>query len=78
MVILNITMFLDGFIVGPYDAVSRLHEWLFSGDTPSKYTTFVKFSKESAKVFDEIVETTGSIITGRRTYELSDRPNRHP
>ena len=73
MVILDITMSLDGFIAGPHDDVSRLHEWLFNGNTLSKYTSFVKLSKESAKVFDELVETTGSIITGRRTYELSDR-----
>jgi len=73
MVILDITMSLDGFIAGPRDDVSRLHEWLFNGNTPSKYTTFAKLSKESAKVFDELVEMTGSIITGRRTYELSDR-----
>jgi dihydrofolate reductase len=70
-VILAITMSLDGFIAGPNDDVSRLHDWLFSGKTPSRYSSFFKLSKESAKVFDELVKTTGSIITGRRTYDLT-------
>ena len=70
-VVLDITISLDGFIAPPDDDVSRLHEWLFNGDTPSKYNDFFKLSKESAKVFDELVETTGSVITGRRTYDLT-------
>lgn len=69
-VVLDITISLDGFIARPDDDVSRLHEWLFSGDTPSGRDDFFSLSPESAKVFDELVETTGSIITGRRTYGL--------
>lgn len=71
-IVLDITLSLDGFIAGPNDDVARLHEWLFNGDTPSQYTDFVKLSKESAEVFDEFIRTTGSIIAGRRTYDLSD------
>jgi dihydrofolate reductase len=70
-VALDISMSLDGFIAGPNDDVSRLHDWLFSGDTPNRYSDFFKLSKENAKVFDELVETTGSIITGRRTYDIT-------
>ena len=71
-VVLDITMSLDGFIAGPHDEVKTpLHQWLFNGDVPSKYNSFFKLSKESAKVFDELVKTTGSIITGRRTYDLT-------
>lgn len=70
-IVLDITVSLDGFIAPPNDDVSRLHEWLFNGDTPSKYNDFFNLSKESAKVFDELVRTTGSIITGRRTYDLA-------
>jgi dihydrofolate reductase len=70
-VIIDITMSLDGFIAGPNDDVERLHNWLFSGNTPSAYSNYVKLSKQSAEVFDELVKTTGSIITGRRTYDLT-------
>ena len=59
-VVLDITVSLDGFIAPPNNDVTRLHEWLFNGDTPSKYNDFFKLSEESAKVFDELVRTTGS------------------
>src|ERR1700754_1566127 len=70
-VILDITMSLDGFIAGPDDHVKRLHDWLFSGDTPSAYNDFFKLSKKSAKFFDAFIKSTGSIIAGRRTYTIA-------
>ncbi|HMB92242.1 MAG TPA: hypothetical protein VKP65_15425 [Rhodothermales bacterium] len=70
-VVLDITGSLDGFIAPPNEDVSRLHAWLFKGDTPSKYDDIFNLSKERAQVFDELVRTTGSIITGRRTYDLT-------
>jgi dihydrofolate reductase len=71
-VVLDISMSLDGFVAGLSDTVkSPLHDWLFNGDTPSKYNDFLKLSKKSAKVFDELVRNTGSIITGRRTYNIT-------
>jgi hypothetical protein len=36
-VVRDITTSLDGFITGPSDDVERLHDWLFSGTTPSAY-----------------------------------------
>jgi dihydrofolate reductase len=70
-VILDISMSLDGFIAGPNDHVKPLHDWLFSGDTPSAYNDFFKLSKKSAKVFDNLIKTTGAIVTGRRTYDIT-------
>jgi dihydrofolate reductase len=70
-VVLDITVSLDGFIAPPNDDTSRLHAWLFNGDTPSKYSDTFKMSEASAKVFDDLVRTTGSIITGHRTYDLT-------
>ena len=70
-VILDITMSLDGFIAGPNDYGKPLHDWLFSGDTPSAYTDFFNLSKESAKVFDAFIKGTGSIIAGKRTYDIT-------
>ncbi|HTE10701.1 MAG TPA: dihydrofolate reductase family protein [Chitinophagaceae bacterium] len=70
-VILDITMSLDGFIAGPNDHGKPLHDWLFSGDTPSAYNDFFKLSKKSAKVFDNFIKTTGAIVTGRRPYDIT-------
>jgi dihydrofolate reductase len=70
-VILDITMSLDGFIAGLNDHGEPLHDWLFSGDTPGAYNDFFKLSKKSAKVFDNFIKTTGAIVAGRRTYDIT-------
>jgi dihydrofolate reductase len=70
-IILDITMSLDGFIAGPDDHGKPLHHWLFSGDTPGAYNDFFKLSKKSAKVFDNFIKTTGAIVAGRRTYDIT-------
>lgn len=79
-VIVDITMTLDGFIAGPNDEVEpQIMDWLFSGSTPSAYSDYFRLSPASAKVFDELVSTTGAIITGRRTYDLASGWNgSHP
>ncbi|MDX1992333.1 MAG: dihydrofolate reductase family protein [bacterium] len=70
-VVFDISVSLDGFIAPPNHDPSRLQAWLFNGDTPSKYSDFFTLSAESAQVFDELLKTTGAIITGRRTYDLT-------
>jgi dihydrofolate reductase len=70
-VILDITMSLDGFIAGPQDSVKPLHQWLFSGNTASKYNDFFKLSPKSAKLFDNFIRTIGAIVAGRRTYDFA-------
>jgi dihydrofolate reductase len=60
-------MSLDGFTAG--SSISnelpmgkdgeKLHEWLFSGKTDI-----------DKKILDELVETSGAVILGRRTYDL--------
>jgi hypothetical protein len=59
--LLDITMSLDSFIAGPHDDVSRLHERLFNGSTPSKYTTLTKIEgdfvrKPSVQVIAKIAK----------------------
>jgi dihydrofolate reductase len=71
-VVLDITMSLDGFISGPQDNVKPLHNWLFSGDTPSAYNKFFELSKKSARLFDKFIKNTGAIVAGRRTYDIAD------
>ena len=78
-VTLNITMSLDGFIAGPNNPGKSLHHWLFGGDTPSAYNDFFNLSKKSAKVLDSLIKTTGAIVTGRRTYDITNGWNgKHP
>jgi dihydrofolate reductase len=67
-VVLEITMSLDGFIAGPNinpkqpmgKGGLRLHDWLFKAKTDL-----------DAKVIDEIEETSGAVIVGRRTYDVA-------
>lgn len=64
-VILEITMSLDGFIAGP-DISSkqpmgkdglRLHEWIFNCKTDT-----------DARLINDIVQSSGAVIVGARTY----------
>jgi dihydrofolate reductase len=57
-VVWHVTMSLDGFIAGPDDAM----DWVFD-----------YFSEESNETAADVIETTGAIIMGRRTYEVEDR-----
>ncbi|MFB5662211.1 dihydrofolate reductase family protein [Alteribacillus sp. HJP-4] len=78
-VILDISMSLDGFIAGPNvnhrqglgEGGEVLHEWLFNGENPSKFNEFFKLSSINRRVFDESFGTTGAIVAGRRTYDLT-------
>jgi dihydrofolate reductase len=59
----------------------RLFDWYFDGDTPSRYYEAAasrgvpvppfRLSSSSARVFDELVESGGAVVTGRRTYEIA-------
>jgi dihydrofolate reductase len=59
-VLWHVGMSLDGFIAGPGDAM----EWLFE---------YWGGPNETA---DEVIESTGAILLGRRTYEVEDRDRR--
>lgn len=77
-VIASITMSLDGFIAGVNDNPEQglgetgghLHDWILEGDHQSKHNDFFKLSKKNRKIFDELFESTGALITGRRTYDI--------
>ena len=81
---------LDGFIAGPNDGPEaplgdggeRLLAWYFGGDTeyrlPSTEMVF-KVSPLSAELLRETRRTTGALVTGRRTFELTNGwGGRHP
>jgi dihydrofolate reductase len=64
------------------DGGMRLFDWYFDGDTPSRHYEAAarrgvpvpdfKLSSTSAEVFDELLESGGAVVTGRRTYDVSD------
>jgi dihydrofolate reductase len=73
---------LDGFIAGPNDGAEapmgeggdRLLAWYFGGDTeyrlPGTEMVF-KVAPETAKYLRETSTTTGALVTGRRTFDLT-------
>lgn len=71
---------LDGCIAGADDSPQqplgtggdRLFSWLRDGDTPSRYNPGFKMSAVSAAFFDEGVGRVGAVISGRRTYDVSE------
>jgi dihydrofolate reductase len=71
---------LDGFIAGADDSPEqplgvggdRLFDWFRDSDTPSQYYPEVRMSAASAAFFDEYAGRVGAVITGRRTYDVSD------
>jgi dihydrofolate reductase len=70
------SMSLDGFIAGPNDDVQRVFAWMFQGDTEVKLTTGekemdLKVSSESAERFEDITNTMGAIVSGRRMFDVA-------
>lgn len=78
------SMSLDGFIAGANDDVSRVFAWMSLGDTDlnlaSGDTDFdLKVSSESAKSFEETMQSTGAIVSGRRMFDVAGAwGGRHP
>ena len=81
---------LDGFIAGPNDGPEapmgeggeRLLAWYFGGDTeyrlPNTEMVF-KVSPQTAEFLSETRTTTGALVTGRRTFDLTRGwGGRHP
>jgi dihydrofolate reductase len=70
-VMLDISMSLDGFITGPNEGVGNplgdddgsLHEWMFAGGAAADH-----------EVLDELYETSGAILMGRRMFDVGVEP----
>jgi dihydrofolate reductase len=79
-VITGLAISADGYIAGPEDGPGqplgvggkRLFEWYFDGDTPSRLYPEFRLSKPSAEFFDRMAGAVGAVITGRRTYDISN------
>jgi dihydrofolate reductase len=67
----NISMSLDGFITGPNvglgnglgDHGERLHDWMFDAKTEA-----------DAAIVDELYESTGAVIMGKRMFDVGFEP----
>jgi dihydrofolate reductase len=78
------SMSLDGYIAGPNDDVQRLFAWMNQGDTDLKMssgdTDFdLEVSSKSAEMFEEMIQSTGAIVSGRRMFDVAGAwGGRHP
>jgi dihydrofolate reductase len=63
---------LDGFIADAEHRSDRLQALLHAGDTPSRLNPTFKMAPQSARFFDEGVGRCGAVISGRRTYDVSN------
>jgi dihydrofolate reductase len=80
---MGLTMSLDGFIAGPNDGPEhplgeggmRLFDWFSAGDTeyelPGTEMVFT-VSSQSAEVLREAHGEMGAIVTGRRTFDITN------
>jgi dihydrofolate reductase len=66
------SMSLDGFIADTEFRGNRLQAWLRAGTTPSRLKPAFRMAPESARFFDEGVARCEAVISGRRTYDVSN------
>jgi hypothetical protein len=79
-VVIDVSMSLDGFIAGPGDGPEhplglrggqRIFNWYFSGDAPYEGTMF-RPKGANVQVVAEMYREMGAMLTGRRTYEITN------
>jgi dihydrofolate reductase len=79
-VIAAVAVSLDGFIAGPDDGPGqalgldgdRLFTWFYNGDIPGRFYPWMKMSAASAAAFDGFIARIGAVISGRRTYDVTN------
>jgi dihydrofolate reductase len=80
-VVVDLSMSLDGFIAGPNDGKKyplgqrggeHIFDWFFTGDKPYHGIDVFKVEGNNKQVVDEMIERSGAMIAGRRTYDITD------
>lgn len=81
-VVIDLGISLDGFIAGSDDDPGKVFDWYFSGDTPiAQYEDAARqgaqvppfrLAARDAAVFQELMDNSGAVVTGRRTYDVSN------
>ena len=88
-VVMHNVVSVDGFIADENDDPGPLHEWYFSGDTPigvgdgegfdhSGVGSGFKVSSKSAKYVRSMWDSLGTIVMGRRLFDLVNGWEGHP
>ena len=88
-VIMHNVVSVDGFIADENDDVGPLHDWYFNGDTPitesaeqqydhSGAGAGFKVSKASAQYVRAMWEAIGTIVMGRKLFDLVNGWEGHP
>ncbi len=63
IVLVGVTMSLDGFIAGPNDAMDWVFEYASTPDVPNR-------------IDEDIIRLTGAVLVGRRCYDVGQRAER--
>jgi hypothetical protein len=77
-VVVDISMSLDGFVAGPDDGLGRglgeggeaIHNWVMGGAWTYDDGTPFQASGVDREVLDEVFSDAGSVIVGRRMYDV--------
>jgi len=75
-VIAGFSTSLDGYIAGPGDDVQRLFAWMSQGETEVNVSSGdndfeLQMSAEDAEYYQELMNQTGAIVSGRRMFDVS-------
>lgn len=72
----------DGAAQSEGEGVDRLFRWYFAGDTPIRqYQDAARrgvpvppfaLARSNATVFEELIDSGGAVVTGRRTYDMTN------
>jgi dihydrofolate reductase len=81
-VVLDMSMSLDGFALGPSPRVGvplgeggqRLHDWMFSGPSDPGKAEGGQAAEFNGEVARELFATTGAVLMGRRMFDLGIGP----
>jgi dihydrofolate reductase len=79
-IMVGLAVSVDGYIAGPNDGPQQplgeggdvLFDFYSNGDTPSRVTGGLRMSKITAEFFDAHVKDVAAVVTGRRTYDISN------
>jgi dihydrofolate reductase len=80
----HVTMSLDGFIAGPNDSMDWVFDVVESVEgmkellrTPARASD-LSDSSPIARITEEVIRSTGSVLSGRRSYNVGRRPGQRP
>ena len=70
-VVADITMSVDGFVMGPGEQIGHLHDWVFAGDSAGGNPR-VSATGVDAEILTESFESRGAVVMGRRTFDVTN------